>query len=164
MNNQNYLHLIIIRLMIIVQNFLKSYMIKVINYIRKIILTMPFRYQINQQNQIPITIILSGSCLRLLKQYENAITQLDKGIAINPEHINSLSEKGECLRLLKQYDESLNLLDKALSINQQQNCLFNLNGVCLFDQKKSQEAMIYYEQSLKIDPNNQNTIDKKGIL
>ncbi|CAD8215402.1 unnamed protein product [Paramecium octaurelia] len=113
------------------------------------------REQSKQLLILRMLILYMRKCLRKQNKYEDAITWVDKALAIDPKHVYSLNEKGECLRLLKEYIQSLQLLDQALCINPQDTFSLNCKGDCLRDQQKYKEALICYEKSLKIDPNNQ---------
>ncbi|CAD8214414.1 unnamed protein product [Paramecium pentaurelia] len=165
-------------------------MIKVMIYIWDKNMMRQYKYQINHYNIILITIYLYGVkvhvqeiqinmkmqslgqtkhqllilnmlMFRNLNKYEDAITWLDKALAIDTKHVFSLNEKGKCLRLLKKYNESLQLLDQALLINPQHLFSLQTKGDCLRDQQKYKESLIYYEKSLEIDPNNQYSKNQK---
>ncbi|CAD8185179.1 unnamed protein product [Paramecium octaurelia] len=107
------------------------------------------------------SIIIIGSCLRMLNKYEDAITWLDKALAIDPKHVVSLCIKGDCLRLLKQFDKSEKILHQAIQLNPNHTVSLDSLGICLQDQQKYQEALIYYERSLKVQSNNQWTKNQK---
>ncbi|CAD8214619.1 unnamed protein product [Paramecium octaurelia] len=76
---------------------------------------------------------LYGAKMKIVdnQQEHEAISQLDKALAIDPKHINSLGEKGGCLRILKKYNESLQVLDQALSINPKNTFSLQSKGGCV---------------------------------
>ncbi|CAD8197947.1 unnamed protein product [Paramecium pentaurelia] len=131
-----------------IQNYLKIYINRVINYIGR---TSIMRVQNNQINQFQQILIISY--LQVIKDTQQSLYQ--------QAHVyDSLLIKLQ-IRFLKQYDISLTYLHQALLINPNHTFSLDRIGNCLQDQEKYLEALIYYERKLKIQPNDQWTKNQK---
>ncbi|CAD8161827.1 unnamed protein product [Paramecium pentaurelia] len=94
---------------------------------------------------------------------KGAFTWLDKALAIDPKHVNSLCYKGECLRLMQKYNESIKLFNQALSIDENHIPSLQFKASCLEEQQKYKEALIYYEKLFKINPNDKWLKDRRDF-
>ncbi len=69
--------------------------------------------------------------LYTLERYEEAITQYDQLIEMEPNNSNFLSDKGAALLKLGQYEEALNIYDQSLAITQD-NFPAYYNKACIY--------------------------------
>ena len=80
---------------------------------------------LNELNQYNTKCLhLCGIALYRLKEYNEAITYIDRSIEINPYDDLMYESKGDCYKALEKYDEALEFYLKALELNP--NNVFNL--------------------------------------
>ncbi|CAD8214875.1 unnamed protein product [Paramecium octaurelia] len=103
-----------------------------------------------------------GMLLYQMNLYEKAIEQFDQALAINPQHVDSLSRKGNCLGLMNKFDQAHNWYDKALAINPQHVDSLSRKGECLGLMKKFDQAQEWYDKALAINPQHLNSLYGKG--
>ena len=102
--------------------------------------------------------LLSGS----LGQYKEAITWIDKALAIDKNNVYALVNKGWALSNLDQYKETITWIDEALALDKNNVYLLNVKGTALFKFERYDEAIEYFDKALQIKPNFIDGWNSKG--
>jgi len=92
-----------------------------------------------------------GGSLNSLGKYEEAITCLDRALAIDPQMAPAWGNKGCSLASLGRRDEALRCFDQALAINPLDAIVLFNKGLSLAVLGRRKEAIECYDQSLAID-------------
>jgi len=90
-------------------------------------------------------------------QADDAITEYQKALAINPNYTNDASfyiDLGSALIQIGKLDEAITLFQRAVQINPNNEDAGNNLGNALLQKGKLDEAIARFQQLLKIDPNN----------
>lgn len=86
------------------------------------------------------------------KQYEEALSILNKALEINPEYVGTLAAKAKCLYRLNQYDESLPILNKLLESRKSETDLIFTRGKILLEKGEYENARIDFTRALSVSP------------
>lgn len=105
----------------------------------------------------------SGDELLSLGKYEEAITNYDNALAVDPNYIQAINNKGIALADLGRYEEAIAHYDRALVIDPNYTYALNSKGVSLADLGRYEEAITYYDKVLEIDPYNKYATDQKAV-
>jgi tetratricopeptide (TPR) repeat protein len=97
-------------------------------------------------------LLLYGSTLFDLKQYEEALVNFDKAISINHEDHVSWYLRGNTLDKLERYEEALDSFDKAININPDHCQSWQLCGIILGNLKQYEKALSSVKKSIHINP------------
>jgi tetratricopeptide (TPR) repeat protein len=96
---------------------------------------------------------------------EAAITELDRGLALQPDNVDMIAEKGSALSLMRKWPDMLQLYEDALSHDwafigdDQQGRMLRGKGAALTQLGRLDESEAAYNQSLEVAPENQTAID-----
>jgi tetratricopeptide (TPR) repeat protein len=97
-----------------------------------------------------------------LGNYTQAITYLDKALAIDPHDVDALNNKGGTLMDLGNYTEAIPYLERALAIDPNYKWALDNKGLTLADLENYTGAITYYDKALAIDPKYENALYNKG--
>lgn len=112
-----------------------------------------------QPNVYPMIALLLGSAAVERHDYREAITWLDRGLALQPLERLVLTERIAALHGLERWDEALKAADAALAsgdvlIVTHPASLLRKRGFSLVELGRLDEAQAAYEESLKTEPDN----------
>lgn len=113
-------------------------------------------------NTYPMASFLLGSYAVEHHQPEEALTALDKGLALQPDDPLLIGEKGSALTQLKRHEEALALYepwlakDDDLSSDLDRAVLLRKKGLALIELGRLDEAERAYRDSLVLDPDHDN--------
>lgn len=103
-----------------------------------------------------------GPALAKLCKYEEAISQYEQTLKVEPKNIHALTNKGSALANLGKYEEAILYYNKALELNSQNVIALNNKGNALANLGKYQEAIAVYNNALQIDPEYDVVIKNKN--
>ena len=109
-------------------------------------------------------LVKKGVDLHNAKQYDDAISNFDKAIGLDPQDADAWYHKGVDLDLEFKSNEANVAMDHALLLNPN-NSMYNMGkSLILIEQGKYDDAEGYADKSLMLDPNNAFGWDAKGII
>src|ERR1039457_5701974 len=95
---------------------------------------------------------VSAISLFKLSKLQESITQFDKLILLQPNHIAALNERGSVLAEMKQYDAALLSVEKAIAINHQYAEAHLNKGNLAGVSKRYDESFAAYDKALSLKP------------
>ena len=101
---------------------------------------------------IPSICSYAGVCLKEMEQYEDALTLLKKGIALDNEREDIFNLMGFCHFMLKQHPESIACFHKVLALKPGSAIDHASIASNYREMGKKEKAMDFYEMALAIDP------------
>lgn len=112
-----------------------------------------------QPNVYPMIALLLGSAAVERHDYQDALTWLDRGLALQPLEWQLLTERISALHGLQRWEEGLKAADEALAsgdmlISMHAAPLHRKRGFSLVELGRLDEAQAAYEESLKSEPDN----------
>jgi predicted O-linked N-acetylglucosamine transferase (SPINDLY family) len=102
--------------------------------------------------QAAVVAFLRASALAQASQFNEALAEYDRAIAIAPQFIEAMCNRGSVLLILKRYTEALQSLDAALRIKPTLFEALNNRGNVLSETRRFDEAVESYERALKSRP------------
>jgi tetratricopeptide (TPR) repeat protein len=97
-----------------------------------------------------------------LKQYERAIADYDKAIALEPEDAVAYYNRGVSYLVLEQYERAIEDYDKAIELKPDYADAYNNRGLSYSLIKETQRALFDYDKAIEIDPNNSEVYYNRG--
>ncbi len=85
-------------------------------------------------------------------EYDNAINELEKAIAINQDYYDAWYNKGTILAKLERYEEAIEYFDKAIEIKPDYHDAWNNKGNTLAKLERYEEAIACYDKAIAIKP------------
>lgn len=112
-----------------------------------------------QPNVYPMIALLLGSAAVERHDYREALTWLDRGLALQPTERLVLTERIAALQGLRRWDDALKAADEALAsgdmlITLHPASLHRKRGFSLVELGRLEEAKAAYEESLRTEPDN----------
>lgn len=112
-----------------------------------------------QPNVYPMIALLLGSAAVEQQKYSEALTWLDRGLAMQPRQWQLLAERISALHGLQRWEEGLKAADEALAsgdmlIGMHSAPFHRKRGFSLVELGRLDEAQAAYEESLKSEPDN----------
>jgi tetratricopeptide (TPR) repeat protein len=107
-------------------------------------------------------LISKGQELAYKGKYEDAITQYDKAIVINPNNSSAWKFKGSALRSLIKHAEALASLDKATELDPNDSSTWFSKYWNLCDLRRSKEALACLDKAIELDPDEANYLYQKA--
>ncbi|BBM84851.1 tetratricopeptide repeat protein [Candidatus Uabimicrobium amorphum] len=105
-----------------------------------------------------------GSLYKNLKQYEKALADYNKAIAIDPDNFVAYKNRGILYQDLKQYEKALADYNKAIDIDPNNFEAYNNRGLLYKHLKQYEKALADYNKTIVIDPNNSFAYNNRGAL
>jgi len=114
---------------------------------------------VNEQNTYAIASLLLGAYANETRNYEEALSWLDRGLALQPHNEYLVGEKAAALAALRRPQEAYDLLRATYDDPQQPPTmnrarLQRMMGVNLIDLNRLDEAEAALNESIRIEPNN----------
>lgn len=101
-----------------------------------------------------------GYCENDLEKYEDAVTSLNKSIALDDAYANARTELGYSLYALGRYSEAIEQLNKSVSLNKQQLPVY-YKGLCYVAMKRKSAAQEVYNDLKEMDSDYADKLKKK---
>lgn len=95
--------------------------------------------------------------------YNEAITALDRAIALNPNHHRAWINRGNAAIELGQLEAAVSAYDRALAIEPQAHLAWLHRGDALYDLERIEEALASWDKALDINPKDAETWYNKGL-
>lgn len=96
-------------------------------------------------------------------KFEEAITNFDQVLKIEPNNTLALGNKGIALGSLREYHEAITYFDRVLKIDQNNTDALDNKAAALIKLGKFDEAIIYINQALKIEPHDLVALSNKKV-
>ncbi|TAH10359.1 MAG: UDP-N-acetylglucosamine-peptide N-acetylglucosaminyltransferase [Runella slithyformis] len=105
-----------------------------------------------------------AECYLLIQQYNEALTDINKALDINPNNGLFLLTRAKVLRQFKRYDQALADAQKAEVLNQDTPELYTLLGDLSQQKGRYPQAKLYLAKALQIAPYNGDAYFYSGTL
>jgi tetratricopeptide (TPR) repeat protein len=93
-----------------------------------------------------------GLALYYKNKYDDAIEAYDEAIRIDPNYVDSWTNKGNALLMQENYVDALKAYDKAISLDPNDFEAWNNKGIALKNQEKYADAIKAYDKAISLDP------------
>jgi tetratricopeptide (TPR) repeat protein len=93
-----------------------------------------------------------GLGFRKLKWYDEALSRLDKAIALQPDYAEAYAHRGFILCMLTRFDDALASCDKAIALKPNYAKAYLFRGVVLTDKGRMKEAEEMFHKVLELQP------------
>lgn len=103
-----------------------------------------------------------GGSLHHLGRYEEAISCLDKALAIDPHYALAWRNKGCSLVEIGQREDAVICYDMALKIDPQFSAAWSDKGAALGELRRFEAALVCFDKALALDPDLARTWRQKG--
>jgi len=108
---------------------------------------------------------IRGECKNYLKQYNDALSDLNESIAINPNSAAAFKERGSAYRNMGRYDEAIENYSKAIAINPNYAQAYGALGICYDDGKKGfNKALENYSKAIELNPKSGTYFFNRGAF
>jgi protein O-GlcNAc transferase len=111
------------------------------------------RQGLKLNNANPLLLYVNAISLFNLSKFQESVTQFDKLLLIQPNHIAALNERGSVLAEMKQYDAALSSVENALAINPRYAEAHLNKGNLYSELKRYDEAIPAFDRALSLNPN-----------
>ncbi len=119
----------------------------------------------NESSQITFEFYLNqGDSYCHLEQYQEAITNYNKAIALNSQSADAYNNRGLAYGNLQKYQEAIADFTKAIAINPQDAEAYHNRGNAYRNFKKYEKAIADYTKVIKIDPHNVEALYIRGLV
>ncbi len=100
--------------------------------------------------------------LAALGKHDQALTNYDLALALQPKHAEGLSNRGNTLRALNRFEEALDSYDRALVSQPNYASTLTNRGAVLFDLKRFDDALASYDRALTLRPDDAGALYNRG--
>ncbi|MBI3759453.1 MAG: glycosyltransferase family protein, partial [Deltaproteobacteria bacterium] len=97
-----------------------------------------------------------------LKRSEEALADLDRALAIQPDYADALCNRGNVLVDLHRFEEALDSYDRSLASRPNDPAALNNRGNVLCALGRENDAMQCYDQALALDPDDLSILKDRG--
>ena len=98
-----------------------------------------------------------------LKQYEAAIADYDKAIALDPTLAHAFSNRGLAKHVLKQYEAAIADFNKAIALDPTLAIAFSNRGVAKYELKQYEAAIADFNKAIDLDPNDSDALVMRAM-
>ena len=95
---------------------------------------------------------LAGRSLAIKKQYEDAVQNFQRAIAINSKNRHYFDNLGFCLKQLHRDDEAIEAFNHSLSLDPKDSYAYRELGICYYDKKDFGKAIDLLRQAVSLNP------------
>lgn len=103
-----------------------------------------------------------GNALGMQRQFEAAIANYDKAIALKPQYASAYSNRGVYLFEMNRFDEAIASYDCAIASDPNNATAFINRGNALYQIKRYQEAIESSNQAIAINPASPSAFNHRG--
>ncbi|MGR6973542.1 tetratricopeptide repeat protein [Streptomyces cynarae] len=107
--------------------------------------------------------LLRGRDQRNASQYENALLEYNKSIALNSQSSRAYYGRGLTYRLKGRYEEALADLDRAIDLDPQDGSHLAERGITYLFMHRYEEAVADFNRAIGIDPRNEWNFAGRGV-
>ena len=93
-----------------------------------------------------------GVYLQLQEQQEEAISQFDEAIQLDPRHVAAYNNRGIAYQNLGQYDRAIRDYDEAIRLNPQNTMTYNNRGSVYHTLGQHRRAVQDYDEAIRLSP------------
>ena len=93
-----------------------------------------------------------GVYLQLQEQQEEAISQFDEAIQLDPRHVGAYNNRGIAYQNLGQYDQAIQDYDEAIRLNPQNTMTYNNRGSVYHTLGQHRRAIQDYDEAIRLSP------------
>jgi tetratricopeptide (TPR) repeat protein len=119
-------------------------------------------------NIYPLASLLLASYANEQRRLDDAVHWLDRGLAVQPDNAELMSEKGFTLNQLKRPQEALAVYERGLAVTPEGNLtrpiLLRGKGFSLMELGRLDDAERAYQDSLKLEPQNELALNELKII
>jgi len=105
-----------------------------------------------------------GNAYNSKEEYDKAINDYNKIIAINPNDVMAYYNKGITYNNKKEYGKAIINYTKAIKINTNYAKAYNNRGGCYYDKEEYDKAIIDFDKTIKLNPNDASAYYNRGIV
>jgi tetratricopeptide (TPR) repeat protein len=95
-------------------------------------------------------------------KYEEAVTNYNRALAVQPKHAEALSNRGNALKALQRFDEALASYDRALSVRSDYATGHSNRGAVLAEMGRLPEALAAYDRALALQSDHGDALYNRG--
>lgn len=106
---------------------------------------------------------LSGSEMSTNQNFEEAIVEYTKVIALQPDNLDAYHNRGIAKANLKDYNGAILDFTNTIKINPNHDLAYYNRGNAKDDLKDFKDAITDYNKAIKLNPNNSNYFNNRGI-
>ena len=103
-----------------------------------------------------------GVSLAALGRSEDAVTELQRAIKLNPEAPSYHANLGEILRQAGRLDEAVSALETAIELDGNNAQALNNLGIIQYEKRNFKKAVDYYQRALAINPQMPEALNNLG--
>lgn len=105
-----------------------------------------------------------GKTLIELRRYDEALSNLEKAVQLEPTYTEVWLERGKAFEELQKYEEALKSYEQALTVRSDYSEAWYRRGLVLEQLKRNEEAIISLDNAIEIQPNYPEAYYQKGII
>lgn len=94
--------------------------------------------------------------------FQNALSDFDHAISLNPEYPQAWQEKARSHFNLEQFEEALKVSNQTIRLSLNNSIAWRIKGNALFNLGRYDEALTSYNRTLELDPNDAEEWINKG--
>jgi tetratricopeptide (TPR) repeat protein len=114
------------------------------------------------QHRYGQTYFVRGTAKYQARQYQDAIADYDRAIAINPQHANAYVGRGTAKYGLGKYQAAIPDHDRAIEIDPEYATAYNNRGLAKYSLGQNQAAINDYDRAIEIDPQAADPYNNRG--
>ncbi len=119
---------------------------------------------INQYQTIPQAYINRGIILATEKKYDEALTDYNKAIQLEPKFSKAYNNRGGLMRTLNKYDDAISDFNKAIELQPDYVKAYNNRGLLMNITKRYDEAIKDYSKAIELKPNFAEAFNNRGVV
>ena len=103
-----------------------------------------------------------GTILAEKKQYDEAISNFDKAIELDPDNSVIYVKRGDAYDEKKQPEQALADFNRAIDLDPKNSMAYRGRGLVHHTKKRLDEALADYNKAIELDPNNAKAYNSRG--
>ena len=108
--------------------------------------------QLAQESNDATTYIGRGSAKKRKGDYEGAIADYDRAIALAPDNADAYYLRGDAKRVMGDYDGAIADCDRAIELDPDNSGGCNIRGMSKWEQGDSEGAIADFDRAIELDP------------
>ena len=119
---------------------------------------------IRQYQTIPQAYINRGIIFANEKKYDEALSDYNKAISLEPKFSKAYNNRGGLMRSLKKYEEAIADFNKAIELQPDYVIAFNNRGLLMNITKRYDQALSDYSKAISLKPNYAEAFSNRAIV